>query len=225
MNIGAYKVITIPTGAWRQNCYLIKHMQNEELVLIDPGSDADDILEKINKEGAKLKLVLLTHAHHDHVGAVKSICEKFNIHFYVHKDDVKLLKRAPNYAFIFERKHLEISKNYQLLEENSMEWGEDVINIDHFPGHTPGGVCYSFGNMAFTGDTLLNEYIGRTDLPGSDPFILKISVDRMLNSLSGDTLLFPGHGRPWTVNDAKSWWRSQKLSPTEYRLKGDFDDS
>ncbi len=224
MIIGDYLILTIPTGAWRQNCYLIKHIHSGELTLVDPGSDSDLILEKIKIEGAKLKFVLLTHAHHDHVGALKSVCDEFNMHFYIHKDDVKLLNRAPTYAFLFEHKKLEISKNYQLLEEQSIFWGREMITVTHLPGHTPGGVCYSFGGMAFTGDTLLNEYIGRTDLPGSNQVALKKSVDKILNILSGETLLFPGHGRPWTVNDAKSWWRSQQLSPSEYRLKGDIND-
>jgi hydroxyacylglutathione hydrolase len=222
MIVGNYKVVTTPTGRWRENCYLVRHVPTGDLVLIDPGDDAHLILKAIEDEGSQLKLIILTHAHHDHVGAVKSVCEKFQMHFYLHKDDVKLLNRAPTYALAFEKKIIEISKNYRLLGSEDLVWGGEYINMMNLPGHTPGGICFHFGGIAFTGDTLLNEFIGRTDLPGADAAALGKSVTSMLSTLPDDTLLFPGHGKPWTVATATRWWENQQEGAREYREESDI---
>ncbi len=222
MIVGNYKVVTTPTGRWRENCYLVRHVPTGDLVLIDPGDDAHLILKAIEDEGSQLKLIILTHAHHDHVGAVKSVCEKFQMHFYLHKDDVKLLNRAPTYALAFEKKTIEISKNYRLFGSDDLNWGGERINLMNLPGHTQGGVCFHFGGIAFTGDTLLNEFIGRTDLPGADAAALAKSITTMLSTLPDDTLLFPGHGKPWTVAAATRWWESQQDSAREYREESDI---
>jgi glyoxylase-like metal-dependent hydrolase (beta-lactamase superfamily II) len=222
MIVGNYKVITIPTGRWRENCYLVRHVPTGDLMLVDPGDDSHLILKAIDDEGSQLKLIILTHAHHDHVGAVKAVCEKFQLHFYLHKDDVKLLNRAPTYALAFEKKIIEISKNYRLLGSEDLVWGGEKINLMNLPGHTQGGVCFHFGGIAFTGDTLLNEFIGRTDLPGADAAALAKSITTLLNTLPDDTLLFPGHGKPWTVATATRWWENQQESACEYREESDI---
>jgi hydroxyacylglutathione hydrolase len=209
MTVGDYNVVNIPTGRWRENCYLVRHTPSGDLLLIDPGDDADLILEAIESAGSKLRLILLTHAHHDHVGAVKTISEKFGVPFFLHKDDLKLLKRAPTYALAFEKKNIEISRNYRFLGTEELVWAGATIEILHLPGHTPGGVCFHFAGLAFTGDTLLHEFIGRTDLPGADATALGQSVTSMLNFFSEDTILFPGHGKPWTVATATRWWSKQ----------------
>lgn len=110
MIVGNYKVVTTPTGRWRENCYLVRHVPTGDLVLIDPGDDAHLILKAIEDEGSQLKLIILTHAHHDHVGAVKSVCEKFQMHFYLHKDDVKLLNRAPPMLWLLKKRLLRFRK-------------------------------------------------------------------------------------------------------------------
>ena len=222
MIVGNYKVVTTPTGRWRENCYLVRHLPTGDLVLVDPGDDVHMILKAIEAEGSQLKLIILTHAHHDHVGAVKAVCEKFQMHFYLHKDDVKLLNRAPTYALAFERKIIEISKNYRLLGSEDLIWGGEYINMMNLPGHTPGGMCFYFGGIAFTGDSLLNEFIGRTDLPGADAAALGKSVTNMLSTLPDDTLLFPGHGKPWTVAIATRWWENQQENAREYRENSDI---
>jgi glyoxylase-like metal-dependent hydrolase (beta-lactamase superfamily II) len=222
MIIGEYKVVTTPTGRWRQNCYLVRHVPTSDLLLIDPGDDAHLILKAIENEGSQLKHIILTHAHHDHVGAVKAVCEKFKMHFYLNKDDEKLLNRASIYALAFEKKIIEISKNYRPFNGEELVWGGEKINMMHLPGHTQGGMCFFFGGIAFTGDTLLNEFIGRTDLPGADAATLAKSITTMLSTLPGDTLLFPGHGKPWTVAAATRWWEVQQEGAREYRNKGDI---
>jgi hydroxyacylglutathione hydrolase len=217
MLINDFKITTIPTGRWRENCYLVHHVPTANLMLIDPGDNADQILAAIDIEGGQLSLILLTHAHHDHVGALKPICEKFNLHFFIHPLDVKLLRRAPMYAMTFENKIIEISTNYKLLAATELEWAGCLVKVIHVPGHTAGGLCYSFCGIAFTGDTLLNRMVGRTDLPGASVDELSTSINRILSQVPTGAVLFPGHGKPWTIGEACEWWELNKYSIPEYR--------
>ena len=137
----------------------------------------------------------------------------------MHKDDARLLKSAPNYALAFEKKSVEISKNYLFLGADNLEWSGEQINVMHLPGHTPGSVCYYFGGMAFSGDILLKDYVGRTDLPGSDGRALEKSISNMLGSLPNGTLIFPGHGEPWSVSEATAWWDSTQSINRRDQLK------
>jgi glyoxylase-like metal-dependent hydrolase (beta-lactamase superfamily II) len=202
---------------------LVRHIPSGDLIIIDPGEDSNSILDKIENEGSKLKLVLLTHGHYDHVGAVKPICEKFDIPFFLHKDDARLLNRAPTYALAFENKSIEISKNYRFLGADNLEWAGEEINVMHLPGHTPGSVCYYFGGMAFTGDIILKDYIGRTDLPGANSIALQKSISSLLNSLPSNTSLFPGHGESWLVSEAAAWWESQQSFTQPNQIKGSIN--
>ena len=206
MILGDYKIITIKTGRLSQNCYLIRHNLSEDLLLIDPGDDAHHILEIIEREGSRLKFILLTHAHYDHVGAIKIISEKFQLPFFMHKDDLKLFNRAPTYALAFENKSLEISKNYLFFDKEKMNLNGHEISITHVPGHTPGGVCIQVANFAFTGDTLLKEFPSQINLPGENLSELRVSIEKILTTLKSDAILFPGHGRAWSVEEASKWW-------------------
>ncbi len=206
MILNSYKIITIKTGRLRQNCYLIRHNPSNDLLLIDPGSDSTQILDAIEREGSKLKLILLTHGHYDHMGAIKIISEKFKLPFFIHQDDLKLFTRAPMYALAFEKKMLEISKNHRFFSQEKMVWSGDPIHIMHIPGHTPGSVCIRVMNFAFTGDTLLREFPNNINLPGENLAELYISVERILTTLEVDTILFPGHGDSWSLGEAAKWW-------------------
>lgn len=79
----------------------------------------------------------------------------------------------------------------------------------HIPGHTPGGVCIFFSNIAFSGDTLLKGYFSHTALPGLNVADLHTSINNLLTALDRDTILFPGHGSPWPVIEAAKWWELQ----------------
>jgi len=210
MILGNCKIITIQTGRLAQNCYVIRHIPSGNLLLIDPGADAHLILDAIKREGSRLRHILLTHAHYDHVGALKEISEKFELHFFLHEKDIKLLNRAPTYALAFEKKILKISRNYQFYKDylSSTVGRVHVINL---PGHTPGGVCLHLKGFAFTGDLLLNDSFGHiTDLPGFDALELDKSITKMFSLLPANTILFPGHGKPWTVDMAKNCWINQR---------------
>lgn len=222
LSLGEYRIVRIVTGeAWRENCYLVTHVPSGEMALVDPGDDADSVIQAVLGGGTRLHHILLTHAHHDHVGAVAALCRRFGLACDVHKDDVRLLRRAALYAMRFARKQIEPPAPFCAFEDKpALRLGGRFVQVIHTPGHTSGSVCYDFGGFVFTGDTLLYQRVGRTDLPGGDAKLLAASVSRLVERLPGDTVMFPGHGRPWTLAEASSWWSTVAAAPPHYTEPG-----
>ena len=216
MLVGDYKIFTIKSGRWKQNCYLTQHLPSSELLLLDPGGEENQILRAIDKSGGNLSLILLTHAHYDHVGALKPICDKFNRPFFMHEADRRILRQAPLYGVSFEKIEIQVPENYRFLASEDLKWKGDPIQFLHTPGHTPGGVCYYWKGIAFTGDVLLHKQTITTNLPGANQEELKISITQLLELLPEDTLIFPGHGSPWFVKDARVWWEKNSDNPPVY---------
>ncbi|MBC8014619.1 MAG: MBL fold metallo-hydrolase [Sporomusaceae bacterium] len=216
--IGQCEITTIVTGGkWKENCYLVKHIPTGEMVLLDPGDDADVISHIINSQNGILTMILLTHAHHDHIGAVKQLGQSFDVMSYLSKGDARLLKQAPLYAAAFTGRSILIPDKINLYDNLlSIPFGNSLISVIPTPGHTPGSVCCSFGDFLFTGDTLLYEHVGRTDLPGGNVQEIIQSVSRLLTMSSGEAALYPGHGRPWSMTEAKTWWQQIQVCPPEY---------
>ena len=196
---GEYQITTIVTGElWKENCYLVNHLPSGEQVLIDPGDDPDLIVQAVLDGGAKLRHILLTHAHHDHVGAVAALCRRFGLPCDVHKGDARLLRHAPMYASRFAGKRIEPPEPFRAYEDQPVfQLGERSIETIHTPGHTSGSVCSKVGDFVFTGDTLLYERVGRTDLPGGDAALLVTSVRWLMEHLPNDTIMF----RTWSFVD------------------------
>ncbi|MDP3798971.1 MAG: MBL fold metallo-hydrolase [Polaromonas sp.] len=196
------RVTTFVNGKWRQNCYLISNTQREALI-IDPGSDPEGISELITELGVRPVAILNTHAHYDHVGAISVLLQKYEIPFFLHGDDAKLLKQANLYKILFETKN---SISIPPFGEDFDKGPEDLnvagfsVRVIHTPGHTAGGVCLLIGGNLFSGDTLMLGGPGRTDLPGGDKVKLKDSLQK-LRELPEDYLVYAGHGRPFMLQE------------------------
>jgi len=213
MVVGDYHIKVCVTGPWKENCYLLTHRPSCEQVLIDPGDDPGKIIEMVASEKGTLKYILATHAHVDHIAAVTSVCEEFDQPCWVHIDDKRLFRHAPNYSVGFIGKTIAPPKHAKIYElPADFTLGDQNIEVIHLPGHTGGSVGFNLGEFIFTGDTLLYENLGRTDLPGADKKQLKNSIERLLSISGESSLLFSGHGRPWTLKEARSWWRMIKES-------------
>jgi len=217
-----YEITTIMTGEpWRENCYLVRHIPSSEQMLIDPGNDVDCIIKNVLNNNKGLKKILITHAHHDHVGAVPVLHKRFGMPCYLHKADARLMRQAYIYAFVFDGRQIEpFVSSYLYEDEETLEIGRQPIHIIRTPGHTSGSSCYYFGNFIFTGDTILYQHVGRTDMPGSDVNQLMSSVTRLVEKLPEDTVIFPGHGRMWTIGEARAWWQDAIASPPQYKKFG-----
>ncbi len=216
--MGDYQITSITTGKpWQENCYVVRHLPSVELVVIDPGDRAEDIIEVIGNSGANPKYILLTHPHFDHIGAAARVGQYFKVFTCFHKADTRLFHHAPMYALRFGGKPVQLPASYCVYEDApEFKLGTHHIEVIHTPGHTPGSACYNFGPFIFTGDTLLHRHIGRTDLPGANLDQLVNSVDYLLAHCPGETIFFPGHGQPWTITEAGEWWQEARLSPPLY---------
>ena len=215
--VGEFSVYAVLTSErWRENCYVVRHAGSGEHVIIDPGGGADSIAEVVLQNGGHAGQIWLTHAHHDHVGAVSQLRRRFNIPCYLHAGDARLLRQAPMYALRFAGERLEAAEGVTTFElDPGLRFGDVSVGVIHTPGHTAGGVCYLLPGIAFTGDTLLFQRVGRQDLPGGDPEALVSSIGRLLQTVPERTLLFPGHGPSWTAGEAKRWWHSLVEPPPQ----------
>jgi len=195
-------ITTFVNGKWRQNCYLVSNAQREALI-VDPGSDPEAIAELITELGVQPVAILNTHAHYDHIGAISGLIQKYQIPFFLHGQDEKLLKQANLYKILFETKN---SISIPPFCEDFAKWPEDLrvagfsVRVIHTPGHTAGGVCLLIGCNLFSGDTLMPGGPGRTDLPGGDKIKLSESLQK-LRELPEDCTVYPGHGKPFMLQE------------------------
>jgi glyoxylase-like metal-dependent hydrolase (beta-lactamase superfamily II) len=187
------KVLTLTVGSMMENCYIV--YENVEAVAIDPGADARDILDTLKKNGLKLTHILLTHGHYDHIGAVQELKDKTDAKICIHLDDADMLKSARmNLSISVGSPAVTYSPDMLLYDGQIIETGKMSIQVIHTPGHTPGGVCFAIGDNLFTGDTLFNRSVGRTDFPGGSAEQLGRSMNNVLKKLSKNYIVYPGHG-------------------------------
>ena len=194
------QVSTIVNGRWRENCHIAADGDGNA-VIIDPGSEHARIAELIDANGWQVLAIVNTHAHYDHVGAVAPLQERYQAPFYLHGADAPLLKRANLYRMMFESRDVvkipTISHDISTLPASFTigPWSIDWIPT---PGHTDGSICLLVGDVLFSGDTLMHNAIGRTDLPGGNRALLVDSV-RKLMELPGETRVYAGHGPATTL--------------------------
>ena len=189
------KTYALALGAYQTNCYIIHDESSKNCCVIDPGYDADVILDKLDSLGLSLEAILLTHGHFDHVGAVKELASEIGCHVYIHPDDLSMppmMTAGPLYY----------TKTY--TEGTQLSLAGLDIGVLHTPGHTPGSVCLLCETSLFSGDTLFQGSCGRTDLPGGNWATILKSLQR-LAAMEGNFWVFPGHGGSTTLRDEKRY--------------------
>jgi len=198
-------VETLPVGPLETNCYLVGCEQTRLGAVMDPGGDAAVILSAVERRGLTLKVILLTHAHFDHIGGLAELAEATHAQVALHPGDLPLLRAQGGAAMfgIFVRPSPE--PDWALSDGQVIKVGALRLNVLHTPGHTPGHVTFyePTAKAAFDGDVLFMQGIGRTDFPGSSYKQLMDSIRNKLFALPDDTTLYPGHGPATTVGDEK----------------------
>ncbi|HSG80928.1 MAG TPA: MBL fold metallo-hydrolase [Gemmatimonadota bacterium] len=194
------KILGMPVGPFQANAYLAICEATGKCALVDPGADAERLLQAVANEKAEVEVILLTHAHLDHIGGVADAKRETGAPVYLHPADAPLYRAAPEQAIAFGL-HMEAQPepDEQLLDGQVVRIGESKLEIVHTPGHSPGHVCLIGDGLALVGDCVFAGSIGRTDLPGGDFRTLMESIRAKLLMLPDDTVLYSGHGPATTV--------------------------
>ncbi len=181
------KINVMRVGPIGTNCYLLQDEETKLAALIDPGDQAQDILELVGREGVKVQYILLTHGHYDHTTAVPELKKLLDgVEVYIHKADAQ---GTGNTIFPLAGQ-VEDLRCYD--EGDHITLGGLDIQVLHTPGHSKGSVTLKVENVLFTGDTLFAGSCGRIDLPGGDWNEMLSSLKR-LAGLEGDYQVCPGH--------------------------------
>lgn len=196
------KMITVgPLGV---NCYIISCDRTKEGVVVDPGSDAGDILDEVRRHGISVRYVLNTHGHFDHVGANDEIRRATGAEVRIHRADEQLLADAANHGAMFGVPSKPQDAPDGPLEDGMvLTVGDLSFTVLHTPGHTRGGVCLAGDGFVVTGDTLFAGSIGRTDFPGGNYGQLIRGIREKLFPLADSTVVLPGHGPTSTMGHEK----------------------
>ena len=175
------------------NCYIVVEKAGRKAAIIDPGGDAGALIATLNELRAQPELIINTHGHWDHIGANKPLQQQYGLDIAIHAADAPLLADGNRNAARLFRGDGDGGEAKRLLQEGDIiELGALEIAVLHTPGHTPGCICLKLDKLLFTGDTLFNLSIGRTDLPGGDYGAICQSLAR-LATLEDDLQVLPGH--------------------------------
>lgn len=199
------KVFCACTSYIRQNCYLLIDENSGESALVDPGSYGVDLREMLNEHNIeKLKYILLTHGHFDHLLGVASAKRAYGGEVAIHENDKPCMLDAKmaEASHAFAKRFEAVQPDILLHDGSVLKLGETEIKVMHTPGHTVGSVCFIAGRDIFCGDTVFRGTVGRTDLRGGDHDELMKSIEK-LASLEGNYTLYPGHDSLTTLNNER----------------------
>ncbi|MGQ9646687.1 MAG: MBL fold metallo-hydrolase [Thermodesulfobacteriota bacterium] len=175
-------------------CYLIGDEETQEGLFIDPADDTDFLLSEAKSEGInKIKYIVNTHAHVDHIMGNSAMAKKTGAKIVIHEEDAIFLTRTPSYLLEMFRAKPSPPPDLIVKEGDRIEVGKVGLKVIHTPGHSPGGMSLYVDGMVFTGDSLFVGSVGRTDFPGSSWEELETSIRKKLYVLPGDTIVYPGH--------------------------------
>ena len=180
---------TMPLGLYQTNTYIVSREGSNKCIVIDPGYEADTILNRTALLGLQVEAILLTHAHFDHLGAVRGIVADTDCRVFVEEKELTLPPTMTDGPIFYT----------DLYPAEGVICMADLdIKVIRTPGHTPGSVCLLIADAMFSGDTLFAGSMGRCDFPGSSIFDMRKSLKKLYN-LAGDYRVFPGHAESTTL--------------------------
>jgi hydroxyacylglutathione hydrolase len=194
---------TLVVGALETNCYIVGAEQSGRAIVIDPGDGSSEILRTLQRRGLALDQLIATHAHFDHILAVRALQEATGAPFYLNAADRPLLQAMQRTAMAWIGRDPGEPPEVEgdLIPGELVQVGDLALEIRGAPGHSPGGIVlvHHESRRAFTGDAVFAGSIGRTDLPGGNMALLMESIRSQILSLPDDYALLPGHGPSSTV--------------------------
>lgn len=183
------------TGIISTNCYLAVNEDTKQAVVVDPAAAPARLMDHIREEGLKIEAILLTHGHFDHIMGIDGFLKEYSVPVYVHEDDLKMMEDPQwNQSAIYTAGYT-FAGAAPLRDGQTLSLAGYDFQVLHTPGHTPGGCCYYVKSegVLFSGDTLFQRSVGRTDLEGSSTKDLIRGIKEKLMVLPDDTHVYPGH--------------------------------
>lgn len=197
------KIESITVGSLEVNCYIVYDAATGEAMVIDPGDEPDRIMEVISGLGLKVKYIVCTHTHFDHVGAVPEVKRATGAKIVIHSGEKDIYEAAKDMGAFWGYELEDLPAPDMLVKEgDTIEVGDAKFTVFHTPGHSPGGICLYGEELLITGDTIFAGSVGRTDFHGGSLHQLKESFRRIL-ALPEGTDILPGHGPVTTVGEEK----------------------
>ncbi len=198
------EIVCLTNGAFAENCYLVADRPSGDVVIVDPGEEADLFLRRIETEAWTLRAIWLTHAHLDHIAGVARIVRATNVEIYLHPDDRSLYDSVLEQAkWLGVEMEPAPPPNHSLASGDTVTVGDCALTVAHTPGHSPGSVSFIGNGVALVGDVLFAGSVGRVDLPGGDGPTLLNTINQSLMSLPDDTIVYPGHGPATTIGQER----------------------
>ncbi len=186
---------------WMTNCYLLE--TEKAAIVIDPGYKREGILNFLKENEHKERLILITHGHFDHISGAEYLRNEIGVKIGIGAlDEPALRDDELNCAVNFKRKINPFEADFKYNDGDKITVGDIELSVMLTAGHTVGGVCYLCENYAFTGDTLFNCSVGRTDFIGGSFKELEASIKR-LYTLPDETVVYAGHGESTTIGYEK----------------------
>ena len=189
------EVLRYIVGPVCTNCYLLVNHKTGELLVVYPGDQAQLIEKQIEKTGAKPVAILLTHGHFDHAGAAEELADKYQISIYAHEAERETLEDPGLNLCGMIGEHKVYRADIFVKDEEVLNLAGFSIRVFFTPGHTIGGCCYYIADekILFSGDTLFQESVGRTDFPRGSASDLIRAIREKLMPLPDDVTVYTGH--------------------------------
>jgi hydroxyacylglutathione hydrolase len=191
------KIETITVSMFATNCYLVSCALTQEAIIIDPGADAKRIVARIEEAQLKIRAIVNTHGHVDHIGANGRLKEVYQVPILLSEKDLAVYQN-PGFGLGLVLKKQPVPDRF-IREGEIIEFGEQTLKVIDTPGHTEGGVSLVGSGLVFCGDTLFAGSVGRTDLAGGSYQILLKSITEKLITLPPETIVYCGHGPATTI--------------------------
>ena len=195
----------VPVGMNRTNCYIVGCEETQQGVVIDPGGEGKRIAGEIERDELDIRYVLITHAHFDHIGGIADVIEATGAQLAIHPDELPLLEAGGGASLWGLKVNPSPPPDIELSDGQVLEVGSLSFEVLLTPGHSPGGVTFYEADegVAFDGDLLFANGVGRTDLPDGNTGTLMRSIKEVLFELPDETVIYSGHGPKTTVGQEK----------------------
>ena len=186
------------------NCYGI--LTEKAAIVVDPGKYTAEIAQFLKSNSDKARLILITHAHYDHIGGAAKLRAETGVKIAIGKnDEYALSDRAFNLSGRFTPAIEPFNADYTIEDEEEFTVGDITVKALETPGHTVGGMCYLMQDCLFSGDMLFFETVGRVDLPGGNITDMKQSLDRIMWTYNDDVKVYSGHGEMTTIGHERKF--------------------